>query len=95
MKFLDNALRLLTSKSPRIVCTNCNQGFLFASLRVDISTKGMKGRCPRCGSAGPFRNATAEEAATIAPEQWHWLAVLPFLFLALVAIVLSIWDILK
>lgn len=33
--------------------------------------------CPRCSAPGPFRAPSADEAAAIQPERWHWWIVAP------------------
>jgi len=92
---LDKVLRLLTAGSPRLVCTHCDQGFLLASINVNVSRKGFKDLCPRCGEPGPFRAASAEESAAIAPERWHWWGILPAICLMFYVFFLVAWSAIK
>lgn len=91
----DRVLRLLTAKSPRLVCGKCGHGFLLASMKVRISTSGLKDCCPRCGEEGPFRAPSPEEAADIAPERFHWWFLGPIGVLILVALGVTLWRGLK
>jgi hypothetical protein len=91
----DTVLGLLTAKSPRVVCTKCGEGFLVASIKVRISKTGFKDCCPRCGEEGPFRGPSAEEAAAIAPERFHWWFLGPIGVLILVVLGATLWRGLK
>jgi hypothetical protein len=91
----DKLLRFITAKSPRVVCTHCNRGFLLASLDVRFTSGGMKDCCPHCGANGPFRQPSEDETLKIQPERKHWWFLAP-IGLGLIAIlVLTIWRALK
>lgn len=77
----NQVLRFLTSGSPKIVCCRCERGFIYASMRVNTSLRGMTYLCPWCREPGPFRAASPSEAQSIQPEVWHWWIVVPLLLL--------------
>ncbi len=88
----DKLLRAITSKSPRLVCTRCNEAFLLASLNVRFTNEGTKDCCPRCGENGPFRSPTEDEAIAIVPERKHWWVIGPILVLLAAIFVASVWQ---
>jgi hypothetical protein len=88
-------LRWLTSRSPRLVCESCGAGFLLGSIQVRFSGARMQDCCPRCGAPGPFRAPSAEEAAAIQPEGWHWWIIAPAALAILAAIGAGLWTTLR
>jgi hypothetical protein len=91
----DKLLRTITAKSPRLVCTQCNHGFLLASLDVRLTSGGMKDCCPHCGANGPFRAPSEDEAREIYPERKHWWVLAPIGLLVLLVLAVTIWGAVK
>jgi ribosomal protein S27AE len=73
-RILSTVFRNLLAHSPRVYCESCHNIFLLGQMQVDVSiTSGLKDKCPRCGSGGPFRPPTDQELAVAVPEsQRQW-----------------------
>ena len=55
--WLQQIVGRLVSHSPRMICTNCNEEFFAAEIKISISRSGVHEECPHC-HAGSFRLAT-------------------------------------